>query len=333
MARRNTRKNLQKAYESALRRLSRFGKKEDIRGIDIGTKYTNDIPQGHLALRIHVKKILSTRQLENRKIEPFDKFYCRKYDVYTDVLMTKAIASDHNDILQGGDSVGRRSEAGNGTIGLIVKDNSTKNPAILSNWHVLGGKQGRGKKGDEVTQPGNTNNVVATLEKWLKNEHGDAAIALLRNTPKPDPLPKLEIRLIGIAKKEKYPEFGQKVIKSGNKNKTKLSKGKVDGKGRYFFKPDDLGFPNSQGMVGIDGFIIVPRDNKSTRLSDQGDSGSVWLCDEKKSVVGLHIAGEVRGEPEFAIACYAKRVFEKLGISLYDKEEFDNLMENFFISE
>jgi endonuclease G len=322
-----------------------YGKIENIRGIDIGYKYTNKKSTKTLAIRLHVEEIFSRTKLKKNKIETFDDYFGKTHGVYTDIIQNKFKLMDHNlerekprAKIQAGISVGRHLKTGKGTLGLIVKHTphvkpgkppKPSKPAILSNWHVLFGTGA--KKGNKIIQPGHSpttkipDHHVATLEAGIRGEKGDAAIALVRDEVWKDPqrVPKLKILGLGkIAKKLDDPEIGDEVIKSGLGSR--VTKGKVDGMGRYFFEPEVYGYPKSHGRVAIDGFIIVPVYSPTHIIAKKGDSGSAWLKEEENgnlSVVGLHFSGENRRNPKYAMACYAKSVFAELNISLFQKED------------
>jgi hypothetical protein len=155
----------------------------------------------------------------------------------------------------------------------------------------------------------------------ILDKDGDAAIALLTNTRPYD----LRICDLGIiAKRIQDPKNGDIIVKSGRT--THVTKGRVDGTGRYFIN-------YSVGRVGVDGFIIVPLDPKNpddVEVSQGGDSGAVWILDGSDTVVGLHFAGETDTRPseEHAIACFASKVFSRLSISLLEApEQFEGTKE------
>ena len=215
----------------------------------------------------------------------------------------------HCRIMQPGISVAHKRGTA-GTLGMFVRDERTGKPAILSNWHVLAGP--RARPGDPILQPSphdggwSSRDTVALLERMYLGRDGDAAIAILNNSREFDPnIADLNI----IIDKIEYPKVGDIVTKSGRT--TKLTRGRVEGKGRYFVK--------YHKRVGIDGFIIVPMDPENPRneeISRGGDSGSIWLKEGTTSAVGLHFAGETNKRPsaEHALACFTRRVFSKLDI-------------------
>jgi endonuclease G len=135
--------------------------------------------------------------------------------------------------LQPGISVGHPNVTA-GTLGLVVKDDRSGRPAILSNWHVLAGSASA-TPGDATIQPGSFDggrvprDTVAALERMILDKGGDAAIALLTNARSHD----LSICDLGkVVKSIKETNIGDIVVKSGRT--TQVTKGRVDGKGRLF---------------------------------------------------------------------------------------------------
>lgn len=307
---------IEDAYSEAL---AKYAHRESVTGIDIGYKYVDGTPTDTLAIRFHVKEKIPKSALEAAELFP------EEIDGYpVDVIQgnykpggshsTSAEATSRTtrfSRLQPGISVAHTSVTA-GTLGMIVKDKRTAKPAILSNWHVLVGSASAAP-GDQIVQPGPYDggraprDTVASLERMILDKDGDAAIALLNKVRPFDPsVLDLSVTPDNIAD----PQIGDEVVKSGRT--TQVTRGRVDGKGRYFIT-------YSVGRVGIDGFIIVPknRDNPNNEeISMGGDSGSIWLKDGSRTAVGLHFAGETDPRPseEHAIACFASKVFSRLEI-------------------
>lgn len=322
-ARKKTQKKIEDAYQEAL---ARFGHRTDVTGIDIGYKYKDDERTETLAIRLHVKEKLPKSALEAAEIFPeeiegfpIDVIQGNyKPDAVTAPSIEATDRTQRFSRLQPGISVAHKNVSA-GTLGLIVKDNRSGRPAILSNWHVLVGSASA-TPGDPVTQPGSFDggraprDTVAALERMILDKDGDAAVALLTNSRPYD----LNVFDLGtVAKRIKDPEIDDIVVKSGRT--THVTKGRVDGKGRYFIT-------YSVGRVGVDGFTIVPLDPanpSNVEISQGGDSGSAWLLDGSDTMVGLHFAGETDPRPseEHAIACFATRVFSRLSISLLEISE------------
>lgn len=69
------------------------------------------------------------------------------------------------------------------------------------------------------------------------------------------------------------------------------------------------------GYAGEQVFRIVPRPGSppNVEISMGGDSGSVWVDEASGKAVGLHFAGEVGDDPEFALAHDINPVMARLG--------------------
>jgi len=202
-----------------------------------------------------------------------------------------------------------------GTLGLIVKDNLTGKPALLTNWHILADSR-HARPGDPILQPSamdggsRSTDTIATLTRTFLDHDGDAGIAILNDARPIDPT----IRDLGRTPASVGdPKPNDIVVKSGRS--TRMTRGRIEGMGTYF------PFYVTRDRVRIQGFKIVPLregnpDNEE--LSSGGDSGAVWLLDGTDTWVGLHFAGETDPDPtkEEALACFATRVVKRLKISL-----------------
>ncbi len=319
--------NIENAYQEAL---ARFGQRENITGIDIGYKYKDGEATNQKAIRLHVKEKFPASALEEIELFPQE---INGFPV--DVLQANYKAGFQNAsalelvdrtqrfaTIQPGISIGHENVTA-GTLGVVVRDNRTGKPAILSNWHVLAGNN-TAQPGDDIMQPGKFDggrtprDTVAKLERMILDKDGDAAIALLTND-RPFSLDLMDLDLRPTSLED--PVDGDIVIKSGRT--TQVTRGKVDGKGRYFIT-------YSVGRVGIDGFRITTIEQGNpgnVEISKGGDSGSAWIMDGTSTMAGLHFAGETdpRPEEEHAIACFATTVFSRLSISLIPvAEEVEN---------
>lgn len=310
-------KTIDDAYNEAM---ARYAHREDITGIDIGYKYSKGEPTDILSIRIHIKekKVKSALQAEDMFPDEIDSF---PVDVIQANYKPVGVISsqekylrrtDRYPVMQPGISVAHK-KCSAGTLGMFVRDERTGKPAILSNWHVLAGPGA--EPGDPILQPGRydggraSRDTVAFLERMYLGRDGDAAIALLGNSRKFDPLIS---GLSIVIDRTEDPKVGDIVIKSGRS--TRVTRGRVMAKGRYFMK-----YKGHHERVGIEGFIIRPMNPENPmneEISRGGDSGSIWLKDGSTAAVGLHFAGERDAHPaaEHAIACFTSRIFSKLNI-------------------
>ncbi|WIM68524.1 DNA/RNA non-specific endonuclease [Corynebacterium breve] len=205
-----------------------------------------------------------------------------------------------------------------GTLGAIVYDRSTGQPAVLSNWHVLHGPEGH--IGDTVLQPGThddnsqAGNQFGTLLRSHLGAAGDAALASISQRGFNTDIMELGVTPAEIAD----PELDDKVIKSGRT--TGVSHGVVTRVETMV----SLDYGGSIGEKSIGCFEIEPdpRHIKAfDQLSDGGDSGSAWMFKAGNGhtsnvMGGLHFAGSDTPDTETALACYASSVRDKLEFSL-----------------
>lgn len=180
--------------------------------------------------------------------------------------------------VNGGNSVSSANDGYTGTFGSAVKlkDNSEEK-FFLSNWHILVGKDG--EEGDKIIQPGRgdggstVNDIIGKVHSFRIDHHLDAAVG------KAD-----EATLIkaGFRCFKKYsttavePKLNSKVIKCGRSTET------------------------THGVItSINATISAypieePFTNQieTTKMCEDGDSGSITFHDESMEPVGLLFAGD-----------------------------------------
>lgn len=309
------------AYKSTLRK---FGNRSNVTAVDIGYKYKDGKILDILAIRIHVREKIPLSLLEVIDIFPesvegipvdiIEAVYQPHANFFNNhSLEDLAKRQERFDTLVPGISIAHKN-VGAGTLGAFVIENKTGKLAILSNWHILAGSL-NAKPGDEITQPAPfdggrpEHDTVATLERMILDNDGDAGIALLNGKR---PLMPIIFETNVFLKGVRNPTIGDILVKSGRT--TGVTYGMIDGIGNYFLN-------YSVGEKRIDGFKIVPRkpgNPDNDEISSRGDSGSIWYDPNSYEAVGLHFAGEITSEPseEYAISCYASKVFKRLNISL-----------------
>ena len=206
-----------------------------------------------------------------------------------------------------------------GTIGAIVYD-KTGVPYLLSNWHVLAGEDGQ--VGDNIVQPGPYDNddLAANRVGHLARSHlglaGDCAIATIENRRFSENILQLDV----VPSRAAKADLGDRIRKSGRT--TGVTHGIVSRVGVVA----KIDYRGKVGVQEIGGFEVRSNPAKlptSGEISMGGDSGSVWLVDNKNGadiVVGLHFAGETDPHPdaEHALACNIHSVLEKLEVSFVD---------------
>ncbi len=219
------------------------------------------------------------------------------------------------DPVRPGSSVGHEG-SGAGTIGAIVfGDDGT--PFVLSNWHVLAGPGSA--PGDPVAQPGplddsdDVADVLGRLERRHLSLAGDAAIATIEGRG-------FDGRIIGLDIVPRRPGvavLNDRVIKSG----------RTTGVTRALVARSNVVVTVSypQGDRDIGGFEIEadPQNPPGPGgITEEGDSGSLWLIDapppDHDIAVGLQVCGAEHPDEqkEIAFACNIHSVLARLGVSL-----------------
>jgi hypothetical protein len=207
------------------------------------------------------------------------------------------------DIIQPGISISSKHST-NGTLGLIVFDNTNNKPCILSNWHVLAKSSflpgWSYRVGSPIFQPGKIfqgkleANIVAKLTRYDKGT--DSAIAEIVN--REFILRQYESDVLITT--ARLPLVGDLVEKSGTR--TGVTKGKIAEVigNRVKIEPIEEGNPGNQ------------------EISDGGDSGCVWYDPNTMEGLVLHNSGETNKNPnsEFAGGYSLLSVMEKLNFSL-----------------
>lgn len=308
-----------------------FLKDPNITSVGVGYKDKDGKLTKEIAIQFTVGRKAAPEMLESLNTREIPKSYnVGGVEIPTDVIqrsyessyrvVTEAVSSPRkvrlNPIVPGISVANQKETAG--TIGCIVFDKTSGTPYILSNWHVLHGPTGN--IGDVIVQPGPFDDNRVNLNRLgkLVRSHlgpaGDCAIGSIEDrTFTPDILD-LAVKVEAIGE----PELGDKVIKSGRT--TAVTHGIVT----RINTMTKLNYGGSVGEKAIGGFEIGvdPANPPSNgEVSMGGDSGSAWMFKTNqgkagKIMAGLHFAGESSDDQnEHAVACYAKSVFDKLGIS------------------
>jgi endonuclease G, mitochondrial len=208
-----------------------------------------------------------------------------------------------------------------GTLGCLVKEKAGGKTRMLSNWHVLNGEGGQ--LGDQIVQPGafddnrTADNVCGKLVRSFLGLAGDCAIASIDGRAAGDDILGLSTQVARLGD----AQLDDRVVKSGRT--TAVTNGVVT---RVHTITKMTYGPNHQENIG--GFEIGPdagHPADNDEISMGGDSGSAWMAADENGhatdmMVGLHFAGDAGGPAEFAMACNASSVFEKLEIEPLTRE-------------
>lgn len=261
-----------------------YNENPNIVGFSIGYKERKDTRIQRCAVKVYVKNKLKEVDLDSALILPkmvdgiaIDVVQ-RKFDLQQDPF-------DNYDPLLGGICVANTNNDGDfGTLGAIVEDMNDFSHYILSNWHVLYGRDDA-TEGETIVQPdaGAFNDVAETVA-GVFNQLVDCALAKSNNgrgheRALLDLVPALNGHLINVS-------TGTRVRKSGVNG---LAVGEVTGvKASHEFTMPWNG--NQHEM--LEQLEISAIDGEPFHM-DAGDSGSLWITDEDEpKVVGLHFAGE-----------------------------------------
>jgi endonuclease G len=317
-----TPEQLQKIFDQVVKTYSH---RENVTGVDVGFRYDKGLRTNEMAVRIHVREKIPEHALEADEVfpksidgVPIDVIQA----VYTPHAQPAVIEPDDDTIdrrlrfdpVQPGISIGHESVTA-GTLGAIVFDRRTSQRGILSNWHVLAGSNAA-RPGDPIVQPGPKHggrapqDTIARLERFLLDEHGDAAFAILNaSRDVSDVQLATGVRVTNIRR----VRIGDIVTKSGRT--TAVTRGLVEGIGQYTLTYAGV------GSKTIAGFKVVAEEDGNPgnlEISAGGDSGSLWFAVADQNGVGVHFAGETDPAPgeEHALACHLDDVLTQLDVTL-----------------
>ena len=309
----------------------------NINSVGIGYKLKDGKRTDELALQFTVGQKIGPEALEAAPTRPIPpKITANGINFDTDVVErefeqhpvaqkagTKAERKRRLDPMMPGVSIGHVHSTA-GTLGCLVKEIESGELRLLSNWHVLHGESG--ELGDPIAQPGPfddnraAQNVCGTLVRSFLGLAGDCAIASMSDRSAVGTILELAVAVRRIGD----PELDDRVVKSGRTTGvthalvtrvhtiTKLTYG-------------------SEGEQQIGGFEVGPDEAlpaEGGEISMGGDSGSAWMVADATGaagdmMLGLHFAGETVEPAEYALACYASSVFEKLEIRPLEPEALD----------
>lgn len=218
------------------------------------------------------------------------------------------------EVLKPGISVGGVLAArGTGTIGAFVRDRTTGNLVLLSNWHVLQGLQGA--IGNAVVQPGPDDdnrveqNRIGVLLRSHIGQVGDCAVCSIEGRGVDNDILGLGVAVGAVGD----PSLGDAVVKSGRT--TGVTRGRVSV--LEHLVNIDYGDGTPKMIAGFEIEIDPAERPADGEISKGGDSGSAWMAVDGNGkpthvMLGLHFAGVDSAAREFAVACFAASVFTKL---------------------
>lgn len=333
--------NNKRLLQEAVRQVAEeYLRDSNINSVGVGYKMKDGQTTNELALQFTVGQKLAPEALETVTTRPIpETITANGITLPTDVVEreferqpvavapgTKVERKRRLDPMMPGISIAHvRSTAG--TLGCLVKDNASSETLLLSNWHVFHGEDG--ELGDPIVQPGpfddnrTTANVCGTVTRSFLGLAGDCAVASIAGRGAMQTILDLGVPVRQLGE----PQLGDRVVKSGRT--TNVTYGIVS----RIHAITKLSY-GSKGEHQIGGFEIGPDEQhpaENGEISMGGDSGSAWMVADAAGaatdmVLGLHFAGETVEPGEYAVACYASSVFEKLEIGPLDSADPEVVM-------
>ena len=276
-------------------------KLDGVTGVDVGYKYSNGKRTDEITIRVHVKK--KKKKVSEKEMIPSTingiKTDVIEMEIHPQMLSKKveeikAFADTTTySTVKGGISIGPERTIGGyvftGTLGCLVKDNTTNNPALLSNFHVMC-VDNNWNVGDYMCQPSRVDtgtpgtDRVGALQRAVLSSKVDGAISTLSGRPSD-----CSIVEIGDVKGTASAVLNAAVKKRGRT--TLLTEGFVDAINATV----NVNYGSSIGVKTFTNQIgIRPNTSVSEKFSQKGDSGSVVVNNENK-IIGLLFAGNDAG--------------------------------------
>jgi len=264
---------------------------ENVVGVGIAKKRTDDRVQDTLALTFYVREKVRKRDLSGAELVPpaIPEVLSGPTVIPTDVVELGEVVPEANvtrNPVQPGHSIGHLQITA-GTFGAVVRNGSVR--LALSNSHVLA-NSGLAAKGDTILYPGtkdgglDPSDAVGQLVDFVPFQVGgsfvnrvDAAVCSFSVSA----VPRLQLQikgLIGLPTGTSTPRRDMNVLKVGRT--TDLTEGRVVDVNFRFV----MSYPGV-GQVGFLDQVLC------TRYTQTGDSGALVLEKGTHRAVGLHFAG------------------------------------------
>ncbi len=288
-------------------------------GVDIGYKEVHGRPTNTLAIRVLVER--------KRDVSPQQQIPVTVQGIPTDVIerrfelhvlaipaleLEPQIDTGTYEPLIGGVSIGPCRLVGGqvfvGTLGAVVQDNLTREPMLLSNFHVLCIDM-TWAVGDALSQPGVPDSgrcprsVVGTVERAVLGDQVDCAVAKVSRATR------CGVAEIGAVGGPATAAIGDAVRKRGRT--TGLTDGVID----TVDLTVAMNYGGDIGMVTLTNQIGINTDpTRNPKFGDRGDSGSV-VVNDRSEVVGLY-AGGASDDSGYGLANPIAAVLTSLNVSL-----------------
>lgn len=297
-------------------------KLDGVTGVGVGEKITKGKRTGQICIRVYVKKKLPKGRVDKGQLIPDSidgvptdvierEFVLHPAAIALDDLQTLVDTGTYT-TLTGGISIGPCRAVGGyvyvGTLGLVVEDNATGDPMMLSNYHVMCIDNGW-SVGDTMAQPGRPDggscpsDIVGDLTRASLGGQVDGAVARITNRNH-----NCRITGIGNVSGTATAVLSEAVRKRGRT--TELTHGFVDDTSLTV----TIDYGAGIGNVTLTNQIGIDVDSaQSAQFGNNGDSGSVVVNSSGK-VIGLYFAGTSDGS--FGVANPIASVFSALDVSL-----------------
>ncbi len=295
-----------------------FLKRPGVTGVAVGYKYVKGRRTSQISIQVFVRK---KKDVPKAQMIPADvhgiptdvierTFHLHQVAVKVTDLRPMADTGTYNPV-KGGVSIGPCRVVGGsvyaGTLGVVVRDRTTNDPLLLSNFHVMC-IDNTWSVGDQMTQPSRIDtgtcpaNVVGTLLRAALTASVDGAVCTLTGRGS-----SCEIVDIGAVAGTNTAALNMKVRKRGRT--TGLTYGAVDSISLSvnIDYGDGIGVKTLSNQIGI-----TPDTAQNAKFGDHGDSGSV-VVDDNRKVVGLYFAGSDDG---YGVANQFAAVLDALGINI-----------------
>lgn len=297
-------------------------KKEDellalagVTGVDIGPKLVKGKRTAETAIRIYVekkKKNVSKTQaipssIDGVKTDVIEAKFELHHRLAVEELKPHADTGTYNPLV-GGISIGPCSAVDGfvftGTLGCMVKDRTTGQMMMLSNYHVMAEKW---SVGETQCQPSLVDtgscpsDVVGSLVRSVLSEKVDGAVASITARSH-----QCRIHEIGSVKGKGLAAENMNVRKRGRT--TGLTHGIVDSIDATVNVPYDDGVHTLKNQI-----LINVDSSQSSEFGLGGDSGSV-VVDPNNKVVGLYFAGT--GDGAIGVANPIDAALDELNVDL-----------------
>ncbi len=293
-----------------------------VTGVDIQEKESKGKLTGELSIQVYVKKKKPLSKLkENEKIprtiegvktDVKEEIFFAHYQRMSITDLRKQVDTTKYSTLKGGISIGPCRSIGGyiyvGTLGCMVRDRSTNQKMMLSNFHVMS-VDNSWSVGDTLAQPARNDggncptDVVGSLQRATLNSSVDAAVATINGRPF-----SCEIQDIGEVKGKANAVEDAPVRKRGRT--TELTYGKITSTNLSVnVDYDSLGVITLTNQIRIE---VDPAQSAAFGLS--GDSGSV-VVDQNDKVVGLYFAGN--GSGSIGIANHIQDVLDEMDVEIH----------------